>query len=91
MAPQEEQGQGGGAVQAAVSKAEQLVTIVRTLVLSPGFSGRKTVRVRNKYSYTDTLFDSSLNPWIVNHTLVKIKSHQSQVNSDLYDTEEETK
>ena len=50
MAPQEEQGQGGGAVQAAVSKAEQLVTNVRTLVLSPGFSGKETVRVSNKYS-----------------------------------------
>ena len=50
MAPQEEQGQGGGAVRAAVSKAEQLVTNVRTLVLSPGFSGNETVRVSNKYS-----------------------------------------
>ena len=62
MAPQEEQGQGGGAVQAAVSKAEQLVTSVRTLVLSPGFSGKETVRVSNTYCRQTGLFDSCLNP-----------------------------
>ena len=46
MAPQEEQGQGGGAVQAAVSKAEQLVTVERTLVLFPGFSGNETMELK---------------------------------------------
>ena len=54
VAPEEEQGQGGGAVQLAVSKAEQLVTVERTLVLFPGFSGNETIGVKVINTLMDT-------------------------------------
>ena len=54
VAPQVEHGQGGGAVQLPVSKAEQLVTVERTLVLFPGFSGNETIGVKVINTLMDT-------------------------------------